>query len=115
MQAVRFIAACEALAESFEQAGRIDLATLCDKAAYWLEGGPRIDHLSLDEVVTACREAIVTEQQSMDDARFCHTLADRIDQSLRSIAARVRNGHASDRIELAARLRAVQVLTEKLF
>lgn len=115
MQAVRFIAACEALAESFEQAGRIDLATLCDKAAYWLEGGPRIDHLSLEEVVTACREAIVTERQALDDAPFCQELADRIDQNMRSISARVRNGPVSDRIELAARLRAVAVLTEKLF
>jgi len=115
MQSVRFIAACEALAEAFERAGRIDLATLCDKAAYWLEGGPRIDHLSLDEVVTACREAIITEQQSLADAPFCQALADRIDQNLRSIAARVRKGPVSDRIEMAARLRAVAVLTEKLF
>ena len=115
MQSVRFIAACESLAEAFEQAGRIDLATLCDKAAYWLEGGPRIDHLSLDEVVTACREAIVTEQQSSDDARFCQVLADGIDQNLRSIASQVRSGRSSDRIELAARLRAVRILTEKLF
>lgn len=115
MQSVKFIAACESLAESFEQAGRLDLATLCDKAAYWLEGGPRIDHLSLEEIVTACHEAIVIEQQSMDDAKFCQALTTGIDQNLRSIASQVRNGRSSDRIELAARLRAVRILTEKLF
>ena len=114
MRAVRFVAACEALAESFEQAGRLDLATLCDEAAFWLEGGPRIDHLSLDEVVTACREAIVTEQ-SADDETIGRQLTETIANNLRRIEAQLQRTQIADPIELAARLRAVAILTEKLF
>ena len=115
MRAVRFVAACEALAESFEQAGRLDLATLCDQAAFWLEGGPRIDHLSLDDVVTACREAIVTEQEMTDDDTVRQRLTGTIVHNLRRIEAQLQRTQIADPIELAARLRAVAILTEKLF
>lgn len=114
MQSVRFVAACESLAEQFEQAGRVDLATLCDKAAFWLEGGPRIDHLSLDEVVTACREALVTEPPHQDDRQYRRELTDAIVTSLRQVEARVKRTSIADRIDLAARLRAVAILTQKL-
>lgn len=114
MQAVRFVAACETLAEKFEQAGRLDLATLCDKAAFWLEGGPRIDHLSLDEVVMACREALMTEQMVQSDEDCCQRVRGTIAASLRQIEARVQRTSMADRIELAARLRAVAILAEKL-
>lgn len=114
MRSVRFVAACEALAESFEKVGRIDLATLCDKAAFWLEGGPRIDHLSLDEVVTACREAIVTEETA-DEETLRQQLTDTIVNNLRRIEAQLQRTQIADPIELAARLRAVAILTEKLF
>jgi len=114
MQAVRFVAACETLAEQFEQAGRLDLATLCDKAAFWLEGGPRIDHLSLEEVVTACREALVTEPPVQSDQQYCRELAGTIVASLRQVEARVQRTSIADRIDLAARLRAIAILTQKL-
>jgi len=115
MQAVQFVAACEMLAEQFEQAGRLDLATFCDKAAFWLEGGPRIDHLSLDEVVTACRESVVTERPTCeDDQQYCQDITTAIALSLRQIQARVQRTSIADRIELAARLRAVAILTQKL-
>jgi hypothetical protein len=108
MRSVRLVAACETLAEQFEQAGRLDLATLCDRAAFWLEGGPRIDHMSLEQVVDACREAIVTEQP--EPAR----LTDQIRQNLARISALAGRSDTAA-IETAARLRAVAVLTEKLF
>lgn len=114
MQAIRFVAACETLAEQFEQAGHIDLATLCDKAAFWLEGGPRIDHLSLDEVVTACHEALVTERTAFTAEQYCRHLSDTIATALRQVEARVQRTSITDQIELAARLRAVAVLTTKL-
>jgi hypothetical protein len=114
MRAVRFVAACEALAEAFEQAGRLDLATLCDKAAFWLEGGPRIDHLSLDEIVTACRESIVTQQSDRDDG-FRREVVDATISNLRRIEQQLHRSSVQDTIELAARVRAVAILTDKLF
>lgn len=114
MRAVRFVAACEALAERFEQVGRLDLATLCDKAAFWLEGGPRIDHLSLEEVVTACREAVIT-QETADEDELRRQLTDAVRQNLRRIEAQVTGSSLQDAIELTARLRALAILTDKLF
>lgn len=115
MKAVRFVAACEALAESFEQAGRLDLATLCDKASFWLEGGPRIDHLSLDEVVTACRESLCTERQTLDGEQYRRHVTDTVAANLRRIEALLQRSPIDEQIELAARLRAVAILTDKLF
>lgn len=111
--AVKFVAACEALAEVFERAGRIDLATLCDRAAYWLEGGPRVEALTLEQVISACHETLMTESYAAD------AIAMHARQNVRRIERAIERALADSKpersIELAARLQAVAILTEKLF
>jgi len=111
--AIEFVAACEALAESFEQAGRVDLATLCDRAAYWLEGGPRVECLSIEQVVSACHETLMTESHTTD------TIMQDVDRNIQrlqqTLATAAQDPKPERLIGLAARLQAVAILTEKLF
>jgi hypothetical protein len=113
MRNLRYVAACEALAEAFENQGRLDLAALCDKAAFWLEGGPRIEHLSLEDVVQACREAICLDPEAQA-ASYATQLQRQVRANLSRIAERIGKDSIAKTIEAAARARAVAILTEKL-
>lgn len=111
----QLVAAIETLAESFERAGRPDLATRCDQAGFWLEGGPGIQDIPVAKVVVACRETLVTERQGLGQAEWTAALLGRIADNLNRIETRVSGASDADEIELAARLEAVALLTERLF
>jgi len=113
-----FVEACEALAESFEQHGRADLAALCDRAAYWLDGGTGLDVISLAEVVTSCRETLQESfgcEKALED--FIVRVTGEIEDNLRTIQAAVAsaNSQSDDLLDRAAKLQAVALLTSDLF
>jgi hypothetical protein len=50
-----FVEACDALAQTFEQEGRPDLAALCDRASFWLSDQP-LERMTLGELRRLCAE-----------------------------------------------------------
>lgn len=116
---IEFVESCEALAQGFEEEGRPDLAAMCDRAAYWLNGGDGVDLISVGEVVASCRgtlqEAFETEA-SLEG--FMARTTEEIVDNLRSIEAEViASANQADPEELvakAAKLQAVSILVSGL-
>jgi hypothetical protein len=114
----RFVEQIEALAEAFEQAGRTDLSALCDRAAYWLDGGNGLDVISLSEVVGSCRstlEEAFKNQGSLEE--FTNRTVAEILGNLQSIETEVvaMSDSNEELIDKAAKLQAVAILTSELF
>ena len=111
-----FVEGCEVLAEELEKAGRPELAALCDKAAYWLEGGDGLDLISLSELVEGCRDTLKQAVASESARGFADRTLEEIVGNLRSVeeSARRLATEDGDLIEMAARLQAVAVLTSHI-
>lgn len=115
--AASFVQACEALAEVFEGEGRADLAALCDKAGYWLNGGTGVDVMSVSELVESCQETLKESLAADDIEAFVANSAQEIAYNLQSIEADVVTASHSDDdlLERAAKLQTVAILTSYLF
>lgn len=118
---VEFVEGCEALAQGFEEAGRPDLAAMCDRAAYWLNGGDGVDLISVGEVVASChttlQEAFEIEASASLEGFMARTTEEIID-NLRSIEAEVvastNRAAPEDLVARAAKLQAVSILVSGL-
>jgi len=95
----KHVVACEAIAESLEQAGRLDLAALCDRAAFWLDGS--LDRVTLGELVQHCKDSAA--------ALSAEQLAQQIVDVVFAIAQ-----DAQD-TEDVARLQAIALIANDLF
>jgi len=113
----KFAEGVEALAESFERAGRVDLSALCDRAAYWLRGGNGLDLISLSEVVESCRATLHDALGQGSTEEFIARTTMEITANLRSIESDVvtASTKSEDLIDQAARLQAVAILTSEIF
>jgi hypothetical protein len=115
----RFVEACEALAEACEAVGRPDLAALCDRSGYWLNGGAGIDLISLKEIVDSCRMTLTAafdSGQSLEE--FVSRTTDEIMASMRGVGEAVVAASETGQdalIDKAAKLQAVAILTAGLF
>lgn len=114
-----FVEACEALATAFESKGRPDLAALCDRAGYWLNGGSGVDLISLGEIVASCHETLNEALKSREDTeRFIEGTVQEISDNIRSIERLVTASTKSkpdNLIATAAKLQAVAILTKEVF
>lgn len=115
----RFVEACEALAEAFEGVGRPDLASLCDRASYWLNGGVGIDLISLGEIVDSCRSTLgeaFDSKQSLEEfvARTTNEIVASLKDMERVVVAASETSQ-EELIDKAAKLQAVAILTSGLF
>lgn len=113
-----FVEGCEALAQAFEDAARPDLAAMCDRAAYWLNGGDGIALTSVGEVVASCRDTLKEAFDSKASLEgFMARTADEIVDNLRMIEAEVvtASSNSEDLIEKAAKLQAIAILTSDIF
>lgn len=115
-----FVEACEALAESFEQNGRTDLAALCDLSAYWLNGGDGIDLNPISEVVSSCRDTIsgfLKTDESLE--MFIARTEEDVLNNLRDIEAAITYAatcrDTKELVDRAAKLQAVAILTSNIF
>lgn len=116
----KLVEGCEALAESFEVAGRVDLASLCDRAAYWLNGGNGVDLLSIKELVGSCHDTlreVFKTNGSVED--FIVKTSDEILSNIREIEASIVVASKKETdpevlIERAAKLQALSILASGL-
>lgn len=114
-----FIEGCEALAQDFEEAGRPDLAALCDRAAYWLGGGDGVDLISVGEVVASCRdtlsEAFETEA-SLEGfmARTTEEIFDNLKAVEAEVIASATRADSEELVMKAAKIQAVAILISGL-
>ncbi len=90
---------CEALAESLERSGRLDLASLCDRAAFWLDGS--LDRVAVGAVVRSCHETLAAANPE--------ALADQIVDAVKAIEQAIRGA------EDTAKLQAVALIVDELF
>ena len=117
----KFVEGCEALAESFESMGRVDLASLCDRAAYWLDGGNGVDLMSIQELVGSCHDTLretFKTNGSMED--FIAKTSDEIRSNIKEIEAAVVVASKNETnpevlIDRAAKLQALSILASGLF
>ena len=113
----KFAEGIEALAESFERAGRTDLAALCDRAAYWTQGGNGLGLICLAEVVESCQATLREALGHGSVEEFIARTTMEIIGNLRSIESDVvtASTKSEDLIDQAARLQAVAILTSEIF
>ena len=115
----KFVEACEALAETLEKSGRMDLSALCDKAGYWLNGGTGIDLISVGEIIESCRETLrgAFDTRTTSTEVFVARTTDEIMANIHEIERVVAAASKSqeDLIDKAAKLQAVAILTSVLF
>ncbi len=114
-----FVEACEALAQGFENAGRTDLSALCDRAAYWLDGGDGVTTIPIAEVISSCQGTLNEVLATTEDAEgFIVRATEEIKTNLRSIKADViATATAADRdalVERAAKMQAIAILTSEI-
>lgn len=112
---------CEALAQNFEASGRVDLAALCDRAAYWLNGGNGIELVALQEIVSSCRDTLQQAFTSEGSVKsFIINTTDEILSSLRDIETDVTVASKQETnpevlMDRAAKLQALSIIASGLF
>lgn len=116
----QFVEACEALAQSFEDAGRSDIAALCDRAAYWLDGGNGLDALTLKELMSSCQDTLKEALKTTASAeafidRTTQEIADNLQMIEHTVTASAATGNTDDLLDRAAKLQAIAILTSNLF
>jgi len=116
-----FVESCEALAQNFEASGRVDLAALCDRAAYWLNGGNGIELVALQEIVSSCRDTLQQAFTSEGSVKsFIINTTDEILSSLRDIETDVTVASKQETnpevlMDRAAKLQALSIIASGLF
>ena len=117
----KFVEGCEALAHQLESATRVDLAALCDRAAYWLDGGAGVEDMSINEIIESCRDTltkVMLQEKSLDGfvARTTGEILSNIQEIESAVVTASKQETTPDRIfDRAAKLQALSILSAGLF